>query len=118
MSDPETVRVLEEVRALLSDEKRWTQHAWARTPSGYEVYPLNPQASCWCLLGAIERVTGEQPKFEATDCVLLPLWEEMMRRHPDATDTETLTAFNDDYARHADVLKLLDDTIARLRSAG
>ena len=42
------------VKELFSDESRWTRFRMARTPDGEGCLPDNPDASCWCLLGAIE----------------------------------------------------------------
>ena len=43
------------VKELLTDETKWTKRVFARTAGGFRVSPTNKDATCWCLLGAIER---------------------------------------------------------------
>ncbi len=40
---------------LLSDETKWTKNAIARNHAGESIDSLNPDAVCYCALGAIER---------------------------------------------------------------
>ena len=43
---------------LLRAKSRWTQGAWARDKKGDSVNPRSNAATCWCLLGGIEKVTS------------------------------------------------------------
>lgn len=47
------VQILEDVRIVLCDPERWTQHVRARDAEGYEVRVEDPEAVCWCIEGAI-----------------------------------------------------------------
>jgi hypothetical protein len=40
---------------LISDPKRWTQHAVARDRFGFEVSPVDSYACKWCLIGAMRK---------------------------------------------------------------
>jgi hypothetical protein len=43
---------------LIADPVAWTQNAHARTADGETVKPSNPQAVCWCGLGAIAKCSN------------------------------------------------------------
>jgi len=44
------------VRDLLTDESKWTKHVYALDAKKNPLAdPLNPNAVCWCLGGAIEK---------------------------------------------------------------
>jgi len=47
------------VRELLSSPESWTQGTFARDQDGKSVYPDDPSAMSWCLLGAISYVYHE-----------------------------------------------------------
>lgn len=57
--DPNTIarRVLE---LYGGDPTRWTQGANARDANGNKCEPEEPQAVCWCLVGAVTRVVSER----------------------------------------------------------
>lgn len=38
---------------LIEDPKHWTQGAFVRDSDGYETELSNPNATCWCAMGAI-----------------------------------------------------------------
>lgn len=40
---------------LLSDETKWCQHAEAITVNSIYVFPYDPRAVRWCLVGAVKR---------------------------------------------------------------
>jgi hypothetical protein len=41
---------------LLSSRHRWTKRAFARLENGDETESTDPDAVCWCVGGAIERI--------------------------------------------------------------
>src|SRR6266508_1642683 len=43
------------INELLSDKSKWTQHAYARLPTGEPCASSHPDAVSWCLLGAVNR---------------------------------------------------------------
>jgi hypothetical protein len=50
-------------RAILKlyqgDKTRWTQGLYAKDKEGHDVSPLSRKAVCWCLLGALEKVSSD-----------------------------------------------------------
>lgn len=90
------------VHELLNAENRWTQRQLARTGSGVKVHYSSPDASCWCLMGAV--------------CKCYPVDSER-RRVMDLIDECTLKRFdvgfvtwNDDpQTTYADVFKLVKE---------
>jgi len=49
------------VKELLSDESKWTRNAYARNRYGESVLPSDPEATCFCLSGAIDKCYGSNP---------------------------------------------------------
>lgn len=52
------VKALEQMKELLAPEGAWTQHAMARTKTGYSIRPFREGAVSFCLLGAKVKVLG------------------------------------------------------------
>jgi len=52
-----TIDVLRGVRALFTAADRWTQKKDAKDDLGLGCPALATRASCWCLAGAVQRVT-------------------------------------------------------------
>lgn len=50
--------VLREAADLIEPEGAWTRHELARSASGATVSPSSGAAVCWCVAGAMQRVTG------------------------------------------------------------
>ena len=60
--------VLEAAALLIEPEGAWTQGVIAADADGGETGPVSPDARCWCMEGAIERVTAgynNRAAFEA-----------------------------------------------------
>ena len=53
---PRRAGFLRAVRDVLSPPGAWTQGAYARTAGGHSTTASSPEARCWCLAGAIDRV--------------------------------------------------------------
>jgi hypothetical protein len=51
-------QILGEVQALLSNRDKWTSGFYARDAKGDRVSALDVRATCWCLTGAFDKVTG------------------------------------------------------------
>jgi hypothetical protein len=49
---------LRAVDALLNDESKWSQNHFAMDKNSNPCDPLSPDATMWCLLGAIKKVTN------------------------------------------------------------
>lgn len=46
---------------LLDKPEKWIQKHEARLPSGQETNPEDPDACCWCLVGAFKKCYGYNP---------------------------------------------------------
>lgn len=99
------VQILKDARALIADEKNWTQGALARGPSGGVVSYKSSVAVCFCSIGAIERIAKKSTKA-------LQVVEKFYRILPSG---DGLADFNDSHT-HAEVLALFDRAIARAES--
>lgn len=61
----DALQVLNSGRALIADEKNWTQGAFARTgPDGCGVSSVSTMATCWCSTGALSKMTYKLDDFE------------------------------------------------------
>lgn len=49
-------KVLGDAKSLV--ESGWTKDTLARNESGYPVAPGSPEATCWCLVGALVKASG------------------------------------------------------------
>ena len=94
-----TLNQLEQVEQLLT--RGWTQGGFARNSQDKIIPPSDVTAVCWCLMGSILRVLGENPADEPTDrqVVLYESFKEPLREfeYPE-TDEDVglgLVKFND-----------------------
>ena len=57
-------------KAVIADPKHWTQGWYAHNADGFDVESCNPEAVCWCSVGAINKVAHEEgvsdTRFKAT----------------------------------------------------
>ena len=102
-----------EVRELLSVRARWTKGADARDGNGEATGAINKTAVCWCLDGAIEKVTYEN-KVGAHSADYFRL------RHAfniDVPREHGIFGFNDrPETDHKVLLNQLDKTVSRLEA--
>ena len=54
----EVADVLRAAREKIAVPERWTQGTFARQKEGNPIGPLEPNAVCWCALGAVIAVAG------------------------------------------------------------
>lgn len=129
MKTAEKLEALRKVRELLAVPERWTQGAMCRDDRGndldyrpwqaeHELEGARPVPVCFCLVGATAQVMGGVRESMALDAVLLRVLEfdglledESRFGH----DGEDLYEWNDEHT-HAEVLDLLDRTIALFES--
>lgn len=94
-------RTFKAARELLTAEGAWTQGALARDAHGFVVPYDAPNATCWCLQGALHRVTESYDEWSNAFYTL-------------ANELRVVPAWNDHRDRiQADVLQILDNLIAR-----
>ncbi len=60
----DVLKLLTEARELITDPARWTQNVMARNAAGDKVHHCSTDATCWCGLGAMYRVTYHQATSE------------------------------------------------------
>ena len=106
MSPLETLRA---ARALIATPSSWCKDYEAVDVYGVSADAIEPQAVAWCLVGACARAAGDgrtsSPVTLELDLTVL----RGQRPYISAVDLNDAEA-----ATHADVLAVLDETIARL----
>lgn len=91
---------LEAVYKLIEKPEAWTQNVYARNAVGDSVEIVSNMAVCWCLRGAVLKITSGM-----FDCSLCELF-----------DIGSVLDFNDAPDRkHAEVLELLKSAIDRAK---
>ena len=122
--------LLVEARKLIDKPEHWTQSAPARTHcGGMQLPPRSPHATCWCLTGAIDKAAHDRDaeKLIAATAISF-LWTTVQARRglrlwscaesDRRWSVHDLQTWNDHQGRkHADVLAILDATIARASAA-
>jgi hypothetical protein len=113
----DTLEVLQQARALISDPARWTQGEAALSADGHWVFPPSAQAVRWTLFGALWRVEAQAHVSEMLmDTVVQALVASFDPGDHVYSDTSRLQQYNNTHT-HAEVLALFDAAIARLESA-
>ncbi len=113
-----TLKLLQDVRTLLTDENHWCQGVSAATADDQSCNPTYEKACQWCMTGAIDKF-GYVRNYH-----VLP--EHLLAARRDARDVISkilvdmgkvhfITIFNDDdRTTHEDVLLVLDAAINRV----
>ncbi len=102
-----TMDALIALKTLLAEPPSWTKGKSARNAEGNRTEPTRDDAVCWCLLGAIYRITNY-------DCNLFIVINNIMRG---LVNNTAITAYNDNpTTTHADILKLIDAAIEQQKS--
>lgn len=82
---------------LLADPKSWTQCTRARNAAGVSVESNDPEAVCWCIIGAISKTNYWIKGHEA---LVARVWQ--------LTGRGSIAGWNDAAGRtHGEVLELL-----------
>lgn len=95
--------ILTKARELITPRSAWAREAYARDENGIEVDPHDPRATCFCMIGAILKVTGlSTDEVNHTSFTLLEL----------ATGWSETPEFNDNGGTtHDEVLRAFDRAI-------
>lgn len=117
-----TTKLLEDARALITDEAKWARGAYARDAHGNPIDATNPLATCFCSTGAVLRAHVNTGEPDLVDEVgyrqfhprVLESWEFLNLSVSDIDPPSiSIVNYNDNHATHAQVLKVFDDAIAR-----
>jgi len=105
---------------LLSDKKKWAKGDFAMTDDEFQVETTSPNATCFCMLGAIEHVTGIQPYSINTSEPVPPEIDRVVATIAEIVGYEDAGAsavmdYNDSLGRqHRSIVRTLRLTVERL----
>lgn len=95
-----TDKTLRKAKALIDTPAKWTQYAQARRSDDRPCSYNNPDAICFSIYGAIQRVAGIITTSKAP-CPLLVVARQMgfgcvaaFNNHPDTTHDDVMTIFD------------------------
>ena len=101
------INILIDLKKLFQSPTSWTKISFARNISHNQVKPNDESASCWCILGGIERLSPDYPTRYSV-CQYL---SEIINKETRFTD---ISAFNDNIdTSHKDVLNIIDQAIIK-----
>lgn len=106
------VDILKGAREIVSDPAKWTQSTFAKTPNGRRVSPDHPEASCFCMGGAIYRACPGSYDASKEPPELLKAFNTVR-----TIVGAGIARFND-FSTHAEVLVAFDRAIAKLDAEG
>lgn len=91
-------------KELLSDPTRWTRKTRARRHDDSKTDSQSPEATCWCLVGAVEKCYGRGPaEAAAIEKLADVIADYPHKKHP----SHRLAQFNDN-CTHAQLLEVLE----------
>jgi len=100
-----TAEILTTARSLISKPENWTQAAFARDKRGMMVHVYSDTATCFCSVGAVDRVIYElELNPTKRDTLLCNYFNPFLHT--------SLTHFND-FNPHNSVIELFDKAIAK-----
>lgn len=116
------LKVLDGTIELLEDPEYWTKAAAARDIAGFPDACLSSDAVCWCLLGAMQRVSHERTgTFHVSTLLIAFLVERLLPQETDQhlTHAQHVAMFNDlATTSHEDVKALLTKTKEKFLEEG
>ena len=56
--------LLIKAKAVIADPKHWAQDQYAKDAKGYSTGPAEPNAVCWCSVGALDKVAYEENTYK------------------------------------------------------
>ena len=97
--------LLIKAKAVIADPKHWTQGWYAHNADGFDVGSCEPEAVCWCSVGALDKVAHEEgavdARFEAASYLFKVADEFGCSDIPDLND----------HSSHETVMKAWDKAI-------
>lgn len=98
-----TLEAIKAVRKLITDPKHWTQGAFARDANGNSTDTCGPNATCWCIAGAITKVDIDAKGINGD------IYGELAK----STEGDGIVYVNDNLG-HKAILNVINKTITRL----
>ncbi len=92
---------------LLSDKSKWTKGCSARNENNQPVHLYSPDATCWCLAGAVFKVTGKPvpPRSPTEGCDVLQLDDRTYLEYSEKITKALRQLFKDDPERGDHIAK-------------
>lgn len=111
--------VLTRARALIETPERWTRGTFARDEDGLPVLMISPEATRFCLLGAVRRAATKVNVMSKVKIGVSPISmlvsDELRATISEAYEIEAVSDWNDkSFRTHGQVLWAIDKTIERL----
>ena len=103
--------LLTKAKALIADPEHWTKGWYAHNAEGQDVGPAEPDAVCWCSLGALEKVAHEEHTCGA--CLAATRY---LAKVSDECGYSGIPYFNDN-SSHETVMKAWDRAIELAKEA-
>lgn len=95
---------------LLRDPGHWTKFAMARSNEKHLVSPTTPAATCWCLLGAVQKIAPNDLVRRKQLCAIIAyaIVTEFPSTQRCSADELTCSMFNDAaLTTHNDIIRVL-----------
>ncbi len=101
----ETKKIIEQTIELINDETKWTREAYARNNHGMKVNAYSPEATCWCVLGAIWKLSSSEKEFSKI--------ETNLNAFSNSKYQISIAAINDNIGRE-EVIKILQEYVVSI----
>ena len=108
----DTLTILKEAYALISDRNRWTTYTAARNEFGVAVHPWSPEGTRFCAAGACWHVSEVKDMYDKSARSVSDAHEELRR-----TLGQHISNANDGPNGYEVICEAFRDTIARLSPA-
>jgi hypothetical protein len=109
------IEAIDEIKALISSPVHWTKGSLARDANNIPVMVDSEDATCWCLLGAREKVLAKYKDPSVVTDLSNKLYTALSNVLPDPFFDPV--NFNDTtVTTHSDIMSVLDRAKARLES--
>ena len=96
--------LLTKAKAVIADPKHWGQGWYAQNAEGHSVGPAEPDAVCWCSVGALDKAAHEEDTYSTRFAAMKYLTKVSMECGYEVVD------FNDN-SSHEAVMRKWDKAI-------
>ena len=103
------------MRDLLADPVHWVQGAKALDADGLKVNPCSPEAVCWCIVGAFQKVQAKGSRSCIYDCLTEDPAGKYLQVELDKTQAYRRPWVFNDKRNHPEVIGLIDAAISNAK---